>query len=191
MAAGTHARRAEALFRRSNSYRTLGDQRAQRADLLELARLDLGHVRWIGRLPSVLHHEAEKALAGPAEERELENALLLAQKAAELRPDDPALRHTLGSAYFRLHRHKDALRVLEPQVIDGAPHTGSDLYMLAVSYHYAGQRSKSRPCYDRATDWQAKNERILTDRERNELRALRIMAESPADRAERLVSACR
>ena len=67
-----------------------------------------------------MHREAEKVLAEPAEERELENALLLAQKAAELQPNDPAVRHTLGSGYFRLQRHHDVLKVLEPEVIDGA-----------------------------------------------------------------------
>ena len=177
LAPSNHARRAEALFRRSNHYLTLGDQKARRADLLELARLDLSSARWISRLPYVLHREAEKVLAEPAEERELENALLLAQKAAELQPNDPAVRHTLGSGYFRLQRHHDVLKVLEPEVIDGAPHTGADLYMLAVSYHHAEQRTKSRYCYERATSWQAKNERFLTERERSELRALRVMAE--------------
>ena len=49
--------------------------------------------------------------------------------------------------------------------------------MLAVSYHHAEQRTKSRYCYERATSWQAKNERFLTERERSELRALHVMAE--------------
>ena len=72
--------------------------------------------------------------------RDWRTALALAQKAVQLVPD-PMNRDTLGLAYYRAGRYRQAVETLQPNLKDQVDWALTyDLYFLAMSHHQLGER---------------------------------------------------
>src|SRR5262249_55428242 len=79
-------------------------------------------------------------LAAPEALRDVEAALPLAEKAVRLAPENALHRNTLGLAYYRAGRYREAVEVLRPNVgreEDWA--VAYDLYFLAMCHHRLGE----------------------------------------------------
>ena len=116
-------------------------------------------------------------LTAPEELRNLEAALALAEKAARLDPGNANSRNTLGVAYYRAARYREAAEVLRPNLQrqdDGG--LSVDLYFLAMSHHRLGEAARARDYYDWAVRW-AKVQRGLAAKALEELTAFRAEAE--------------
>ena len=74
-------------------------------------------------------------LTAPEALQDWKAALPLAQKAAQLDPG-PVVRNTLGLAYYRAGRYREAVETLEPNLKDQVDWAlAYDLYFLAMSHH--------------------------------------------------------
>ncbi len=100
-------------------------------------------------------------LAAPEALRDWKAALPLAQKAVQLEPG-PINRNTLGVAYFRAGRYREAVETLEPNLKDQADWTLTyDLYFLAMSHHQLGEGAQARQFYDLAGRWSEAHKAVL------------------------------
>jgi eukaryotic-like serine/threonine-protein kinase len=98
-------------------------------------------------------------LTGPERFRNAKDAVPLAERALQLQDSDSAVprasyRNTLGLAYYRTGRYRDAVEVLRENVTaqaDGA--LAFDLYFLAMSYCQLGDAVRAREYYDLAVRW--------------------------------------
>jgi hypothetical protein len=89
-------------------------------------------------------------LTAPAALRDWKAALPLAQKAVQLNPD-PMNRNTLGLAYYRAGRFREAVTTLEPNLKDHVDWAlPFDLYVLAMSHHHLGECPGARQFHDLA-----------------------------------------
>jgi serine/threonine protein kinase/WD40 repeat protein len=90
-------------------------------------------------------------LTAPEAVCDLEAALPLAEKAARL---DPVNRTTLGLAYYRAGRYREAVEVVRAN-LDRQENWGLafDLYVLAMSCHKLGETARARDYYDWAVRW--------------------------------------
>jgi tetratricopeptide (TPR) repeat protein len=79
----------------------------------------------------------------------LERALRMAQKAVQDEPDNSAYRDSLGWAYYRLGRFKQAVVELEKANAGDQPE-GMTLDHLGDAYQQAGQPQKARDAWQRA-----------------------------------------
>jgi eukaryotic-like serine/threonine-protein kinase len=75
-------------------------------------------------------------------------ALAMALRASELKPRVPVIRSTLGVAYYRAGRYREAAATLKEN-LPGQDEQGlaSDLYFLAMSYHQLGDVAAARAYY--------------------------------------------
>jgi hypothetical protein len=93
-------------------------------------------------------------LAAPEPLRDVKAALPLAEKAARLAPEDVSIRNTLGLAYYRAGRYREAADVLRPNLADQTfGLLGYELYFLAMSYHRLGETTRARDYYELAIRW--------------------------------------
>jgi eukaryotic-like serine/threonine-protein kinase len=116
-------------------------------------------------------------LTAPEALRNLEDALLLAEKAVRLAPGDANSRNTLGVAYYRAARYREAVEVLRPNLQGQEDKSlALDLYFLAMSHHRLGDAARARDYYDWAARW-AKVQRGLDAKLLEELTAFRTEAE--------------
>jgi tetratricopeptide (TPR) repeat protein len=116
-------------------------------------------------------------LTAPEALRNLEDALPLAEKAVRLAPGDANSRNTLGVAYYRAARYRDAAEVLRPNLQGQEDRSlALDLYVLAMSHHRLGEAARARDYYDWAVRW-AKVQRGLDAKLLEELTAFRAEAE--------------
>ena len=91
----------------------------------------------------------------PEHLRDASRALALAEKATRLDPHDRLIRNTLGVAYYRVGRYREAADTLR----DNLPHQNEkylavDLYFLAMSHHQLGDVALAQAYYtwaERAT----------------------------------------
>jgi len=93
-------------------------------------------------------------LTAPEPLRDAAAALPLAEKAAQLKPGSPTAANTLGLAYLRARRYREAVAVLRPNLekqVDSC--LGHDLYLLALSHHELGEPARARDYYDWAIRW--------------------------------------
>ncbi len=84
----------------------------------------------------------------PGRLRDPSRALALAERAARLDPQNPMIRNTLGMAYYRVGRYREAADTLQ----DNLPHQDEkylavDLYFLAMSHHQLGEVALARAYY--------------------------------------------
>jgi tetratricopeptide (TPR) repeat protein len=80
--------------------------------------------------------------------RDPSRALALAEKATRLKPDDPLIRNTLGVAYYRVGRYREAADALRANLASQKEKIlASDLYFLAMSHHQLGELSLARAYY--------------------------------------------
>jgi tetratricopeptide (TPR) repeat protein len=93
-------------------------------------------------------------LAGPEALRNVEAALPLAEKAVRLTSRNALYRNTLGVAYYRAGRYREAVDVLRPNVENQEDWAlAYDLYFLAMSHHRLGETARARDYYDWAVRW--------------------------------------
>jgi hypothetical protein len=115
-------------------------------------------------------------LTAPEALRDVEAALPLAGKAVRLAPKSAVYRNTLGAAYYRAGRYREAVAALRPNVgkqEDWA--LAYDLYFLAMSHHRLGEAARARDYYDWAVRW-ASTRSDLQAENLDELTALRAEA---------------
>src|SRR5262249_54228813 len=116
-------------------------------------------------------------LAAPEALRNVEAALPLAEKAVRLASGKAMFRNTLGLAYYRAGRYREAVDVLRPNVEkqdDWA--LAYDLYFLAMSHHRLGETARARDYYDWAVRWVGVQRDLKPDN-LEELTAFRAEAE--------------
>jgi hypothetical protein len=116
-------------------------------------------------------------LAAPEALRDVQAALPLAEKAVRLTSGSALYRNTLGVAYYRAGRYREAVELLRPNVEkeeDGA--LAYDLYFLAMSYHRLGETARARDYFDWAVRW-VSMQRDLKPEQRDEFTAIRAEAE--------------
>jgi hypothetical protein len=93
-------------------------------------------------------------LTAPAALCDVKAAVPLAEKAVRLASENALYRNTLGVAYYRAGRYRDAVDALRPN-LDRQDDKGLafDLYFLAMSYHQLGETVRARDYYDWAVRW--------------------------------------
>ena len=88
-------------------------------------------------------------LTAPQALRDAEGALSLAQKAARLDPGNAVYRNTLGLAYYRAGRFREAVEVLRTDLESREERVlAYDLFFLAMCYHQLGETVRARDYYD-------------------------------------------
>jgi serine/threonine protein kinase/WD40 repeat protein len=103
--------------------------------------------------------EATNALAwwyliAPESLRDAGAALPLAEKGVRLEPGDAMYRNTLGLAYYRTGRYREAVATLRPNLdIQEKWGLAFDLYILAMSHHRLGETARASVYYDWAVRW--------------------------------------
>ena len=94
-------------------------------------------------------------LTAPEPLRDPARALALAERAAELDPQNLVIRNTLGVAYYRAGRYREAADTLRANLAgQKEKFLASDLYFLAMSHHQLGETALARAYYtwaERAT----------------------------------------
>jgi tetratricopeptide (TPR) repeat protein len=116
-------------------------------------------------------------LTAPEALRNLDAALPLAEKAARLASRNAGFRNTLGVAYYRAARYREAAELLRPNLRRQEDKSlAPDLYFLAMSHHRLGEVALARDYYEWAVRW-ARVQQGLDARAREELTAFRAEAE--------------
>jgi tetratricopeptide (TPR) repeat protein len=116
-------------------------------------------------------------LMAPEALRDVKAALTLAEKAVRLAPDSAVCLNTLGVAYYRAGRYREAVDVLRPNVEKEADWAlPYDLFFLAMSHHRLGEPARARDFFDWAVRWLATQPDLNPDY-RDELAAIRAEAE--------------
>jgi hypothetical protein len=90
----------------------------------------------------------------PAPLRDVKAALPLAEHAVRLDADDVHYRNTLGVAYYRAGRYREAVDMLRPN-LDKRDDKGLafDLYFLAMSHHRLGETARAQDYFAWAVRW--------------------------------------
>jgi uncharacterized protein HemY len=117
-------------------------------------------------------------VTAPGPLRDPSRALALAEKAAGLRPRDPLIRNTLGVAYYRAGRYRDAADTLRANLpVQGQNYLAMDLYFLAMSHHRLGEEALARAYYTWA-ERLTRPQNELSAEELQERSAIRAEAET-------------
>jgi serine/threonine protein kinase/WD40 repeat protein len=115
-------------------------------------------------------------LTAPVELRDVKAALPLAEKAVHLAPGDLNYRNTLGVAYYRNERYREAVELLRANLEKQADWVlATDLYFLAMSQQRLGEAARARDYFDWAVRWTAVRPRAGDEAE--VLTAIRAEAE--------------
>jgi WD40 repeat protein/tetratricopeptide (TPR) repeat protein len=180
LAAVDDERRAGVLVRRARDYLRLKDTSRAAADLHQVVSLGLlvgSDLR--SELPEACNTVAWQLATGPAKERDLAQALSLAQKAVALSPEQPRYRNTLGAVYYRLERYDSAIEELERSLRENkGNYAAYDLFFLAMCHARRNQAAQAWDCYDRAVKWVQERQDQLRSEEKKELDAIRAEAEA-------------
>jgi tetratricopeptide (TPR) repeat protein len=116
-------------------------------------------------------------LAAPEGLRDVAAALPLAEKAVRLESRTATYRNTLGVAYYRAGRYREAVEMLRPNLDKQEDWAlAFDLYFLAMSHHRLGEKASARVYHDWAGRWVAM-QRDLNPEYREELMVFRAEAE--------------
>jgi tetratricopeptide (TPR) repeat protein len=171
----------EAYLQRGRAYESLKEAQQAIPDYsLFLALAPPGDKRRaevLLRLASACNNMAWQLVTGPAQERDPAQALLLAEKAVALGPEEPMYRNTLGVAYYRLGRYGPAVEALERSLRETKGEFAAyDLFFLAMCHARRGEAAKAKGCYDRAVQWVQGRQHRLREEEKQELDAFRAEA---------------
>jgi WD40 repeat protein/Tfp pilus assembly protein PilF len=143
-------------------------KRSAEADKLVEKAAELGQAKKYGEALAALreaihadpnHAHANNNLAwllvtGPKELRDAREALPLARKAAEQKPQTATYLNTLGVVLYRSGKYAEAISVLEKSLAAGRGSSDAfDLYFLAMCDHQLGEATKAKECYERAAKW--------------------------------------
>ncbi|MDR3638692.1 MAG: protein kinase [Isosphaeraceae bacterium] len=111
-------------------------------------------------------------LTAPESLRDSAQALAMAEKAVRLEPENATFRNTLGLAYYRAGRYKDATDVLRSNVESQEDRfLVYDFCFLAMSYHQLGEASRAREYRSLALRW-SHFQKVLSPEDHHELAAL-------------------
>jgi serine/threonine protein kinase/WD40 repeat protein len=100
------------------------------------------------------NHLAWVYLTTPEALRDAKQAVSLAENAVRLASESGVYRKTLGLAYYRAGRYRDAVKVLRPNLKRrGDAVLAFDLYFLAMSYHRLGETERARDYFTLAERW--------------------------------------
>jgi WD40 repeat protein/Tfp pilus assembly protein PilF len=117
-------------------------------------------------------------VAGPEPLRNPQAAVSLAERAVKLQPGIWQYANTLGIAYYRAGRYSDALTQLQKSLAGGGGETEtSDLYFLAMCYHWLGDPDRARDSWQRAQASHDAKSAHLSSQESAELESFRAEAE--------------
>jgi WD40 repeat protein/serine/threonine protein kinase len=117
-------------------------------------------------------------LTAPQPLCDVKAALPLAQKAVRLAPGNALYRNTLGLAYYRAGRYREAVETLRSNLANQHDLAlACDLYFLAMSHHRLGETARARDYYDWAIRWAAVVQRRLSAERREELSFFRAETE--------------
>ncbi len=115
-------------------------------------------------------------LGGPPEQGTAGLGALLAEEAVLLEPGNWYCRNTLGVAYYRLGRWRQAVYVLEGALaLSGGRFDAYDLFFLAMAYQHLGRGNAARAAYERADRWWTAHDR-LSPQDKQELSLFRAEA---------------
>jgi WD40 repeat protein len=114
----------------------------------------------------------------PGSLRDTSQAVAMAQKAVQLAPQSPMARNTLGVAFYRAGRYREAIETLQPN-LEGQfdRFLPWDLYFLAMSHHQLGEKDKAREYRNWAARW-SRGQKALAAEHIRELAAIREEAEA-------------
>jgi tetratricopeptide repeat protein/WD40 domain-containing protein len=158
------------LYARALHWQRTGDYAQAVADLRACLKGDAGRADACNLLAWFL-------VAGPAELRNPDEALPLAEQAVARRPDDGNYRNTLGVVYYRLGRYEQAVDTLARNRRQSRGRLAAcDGFFLAMSHQRLGQTEQARDSYFQAVREQA--EAKLTGRFADQLNAFRAEAEA-------------
>jgi serine/threonine protein kinase/WD40 repeat protein len=116
-------------------------------------------------------------LTAPEALRDVKAALPLAEKAVQLDAGTAFYRNTLGVAYYRAGRYREALETLRPNLERHEDESlAYDLYFLAMSHQRLGETARARDYYDWAARWTRAQQRLSGDHN-EELKMFRAEAE--------------
>jgi serine/threonine protein kinase/WD40 repeat protein len=116
-------------------------------------------------------------LTAPEALRDVTAALPLAEKAVRQAAGNANVRNTLGAAYYRAGRYREAVEVLRPNLEHRDDRTlAFDLYIMAMSLHRLGETARARDYYHCAIRL-AQVGRVLPRPELEELAAFRAETE--------------
>jgi tetratricopeptide (TPR) repeat protein len=89
---------------------------------------------------------------------QLAHAIQLAQQAVTLEPHNSRFWRTLGTAYYRAGKWRDAVAALEKamQLSGSGGVASNDLFFLAMAHWQLGDRLKAQECYGDAVQWMNK-----------------------------------
>jgi WD40 repeat protein/tRNA A-37 threonylcarbamoyl transferase component Bud32 len=168
-------RRAEVLFRRSNNHYGLNERAGWRADLCQMAQLHLDGIPEIhDAIARQFNDLAWELVTGAENARDPAQALLLAKRAVELRPDDWRYRNTLGVAQYRTGRYQAAIESLARSLRESeGRYAAHELFFLALCHARRGEAAEARGYYERALEWQQKQNNRLPAEIKKELDAVR------------------
>jgi Tfp pilus assembly protein PilF len=117
----------------------------------------------------------------PEKLRKKDDAVALAERAVKLQVGKWEYYNTLGIAYYRAGRYKEAVTELKRSLKGGAAQADAfDLYFLAMCHHRLGDDTQARECFGRACRWhQEKAATLLKDSKESleELQRFRTEAE--------------
>jgi serine/threonine protein kinase/WD40 repeat protein len=127
--------------------------------------------------PKACNNLAWAYLTAPAALRDVEAALPLAENATRLTAGNAHYRNTLGVAYYRADRYREAVQILRPN-LDKQEDNGLafDLYFLAMSYHRLGETARAQDYFAWAVRWTAAQQNLAAAY-REELDGFRAEAE--------------
>ena len=104
--------------------------------------------------PNACNGLAWAYLTAPEALRDVKAALPLAEKAARLAPEDAVIRNTLGLAYYRIGKYREAIDTLRPRLARQQDWClAFDLYVLAMSHQRLGEASRAQDYYEWALRW--------------------------------------
>jgi WD40 repeat protein len=93
-------------------------------------------------------------LTAPTELRDVKAALPLAENAVRLAASNTYYLNTLGLAYYRAGRYREAVKVLRANLDNQEDQIlAFDLYFLAMSHHRLGEVARARDYFDWAVRW--------------------------------------
>ncbi|HJZ94163.1 MAG TPA: protein kinase, partial [Gemmataceae bacterium] len=104
--------------------------------------------------PMACNNLAWVYLTAPEELRDVKAAVPLAEKAVRLDPGNGVYGNTLGVAYYRDGRYREAADILRANLARQEDWgLAFDLYFLAMSHHKLGETARARDYYDWAGRW--------------------------------------
>jgi WD40 repeat protein/Flp pilus assembly protein TadD len=117
---------------------------------------------------------ARLCVFAPEPFRDAEAGHAMAERAIKLQPGNWRYVNTLGIAYYRLGRYRDAVAQLQKSLAGGAGEAdAADLYFLAMCYQQLGDCDQARDCWLRAQAWHDAKTQRLAPEEAEELRVFR------------------